>query len=100
MALVRENYRLDNTTMEGRLVVVRSPWMEEEDSLWVSSGEVGGKEPGRSGAAEVFFLFSFSSSFWDCWMEGVRVCVCVCCSAVQHTVINLKEYKEEWKGSG
>jgi hypothetical protein len=78
VALVRENYRLDNTTMEGRLVVVRSPWMEEEDSLWVSSGEVGGKEPGRSGAAEVFFLFSFSSSFWDCWMEGVRVCVCVC----------------------
>lgn len=69
----------------------RRGW-EEEDSLWVSSGEVGGKEPGRSGAAEVFFLFSFSSSFWDCWMEGVRVCVCVCCSAVQHTVINLKEY--------
>lgn len=71
---------------------MRSPWMEEEDSLLVSSGEVGGKEPGRSGAAEVFFFSP--SSFLDGW--GVRVC----CSAVQHTVINLKEYKEEWRGSG
>lgn len=99
VALVRENYRLDNTTMEGRLVVVRSP-VDGGGGFSLGFEWGGGRERVGAERSRGGFFFSFFLLFFLGLLDGGGSCVCVCCSAVQHTVINLKEYKEEWRGSG